>query len=97
MLFENSTLGSLSTDNTYVFAVDDLAVPPPPQFQNGMGFDGRFNHGFGGLNAEVQDAIMHSRLQAFELTTGKLKWVLGGRGEKGSTRMAAWSRKRRST
>lgn len=83
LIFENSTVGSLSTDNSYVFAVDDLAVPPPAQFQNGMAFDGRFNPGYGGFGPEVQDAILHSRLQAFELATGKLKWELGGRGDKG--------------
>src|SRR5262249_40720026 len=29
-LFENSTIGTLSTDNKYVYIVDDLALPPHP-------------------------------------------------------------------
>jgi outer membrane protein assembly factor BamB len=31
IVFENSVIGSLSADSSFVYAVDDLAVPPPPQ------------------------------------------------------------------
>ena len=34
IIFENSTIGSLSTDNVRVYAVDDLGIPPHP---NGQG------------------------------------------------------------
>jgi hypothetical protein len=79
LLLENSVLGTLSTDGNFVFAVEDLAVPPP-----------LFRHPFARVEdprtawgAEIADAIGHNRLQAFELaTTGKLKWELGGKPEK---------------
>lgn len=77
ILFENSTLGTLSTDNQLVFAVDDLALPPHPQFLQQFMWGGRPNYG------ELEDAVNHNKLVAIELETGKLKWQLGGRGEKG--------------
>jgi len=80
MLFENSTIGTMSTDGTLLFAVEDLAVPPPPQFAVG---NGQFNPGVNALGEEVVKAIAHSKLQAFDLLSGKLKWELGGIGEKG--------------
>jgi outer membrane protein assembly factor BamB len=77
MVFENSTYGSLSADANYVYAVEDLQVPPPATL-NGD-FPGRFPGQMGGrVNPpEVTDAIEHSRLQAFEISTGKVKWELG--------------------
>ncbi len=76
-LFENSTVGTLSTDGTYVYAVDDLAIAPPPQVEVNPGFNqGAFVH----PSAQVADAIAGSRLQAFDLVTGKLKWELGLKG-----------------
>jgi outer membrane protein assembly factor BamB len=73
--FENSTIGALSTDNTLVYAVEDLAVPPPPN--PNMNFNPGYNP-YGAYSAIVNQAIQHSRLQAFDLATGKLKWELGG-------------------
>jgi outer membrane protein assembly factor BamB len=73
-LFGNSTVGTMSSDGKYVFAVDDLQVLPPilnPQFGQPQP-----------LQAGVSDALEHNRLEAFELTTGKLRWEVGGRGEK---------------
>src|SRR5262249_45251803 len=32
VLFENSTVGTLSSDGTRVYYVDDVAAPPPPKF-----------------------------------------------------------------
>ncbi len=73
-VFENSVLGALSTDGANVYAVEDLAVPPPARMNN-------FNFG-PNFGAEVNDAIHSNRLQAYELATnGKLKWELGGRGK----------------
>jgi outer membrane protein assembly factor BamB/predicted negative regulator of RcsB-dependent stress response len=74
IVFENSVLGSLSTDGTLVYAVDDLAVPPP--LGDHTDDNPAVNYG-----AEVKDAIQCNRLQASDLAThGKLKWELGGRG-----------------
>src|SRR5262249_13399353 len=39
VLFENSAVGTLSHDNKFVYVVDDLALPPHPNFMysfNGM-------------------------------------------------------------
>jgi outer membrane protein assembly factor BamB len=81
LFWENSTLGTLSTDGAYVYAIDDLALPPHPTFIMTNGMNGGFQGGqmnFGRL----QDAVYHSVLRAFELeTNGKLVWQLGGRGE----------------
>src|SRR5262249_24676103 len=82
LLLENSTTGTLSTDNEFVYVVEDFTVPPPRQA--GM----QFNPGFqpqpgGAYSQEISDAVAHSRLQAYELSTnGKLKWELGSLGEK---------------
>src|SRR5262249_3862865 len=61
-----------------VYAVDDLALPPHPNFLQ--------NFAWGGGQPsflELDDAVKHSELMAIELDTGKLKWQVGGRGEKG--------------
>jgi outer membrane protein assembly factor BamB/tetratricopeptide (TPR) repeat protein len=82
LLFENSTVNTLSSDGQYVYFVEDLAVPPPPQPNfNNMGF----NPGMPADNndKDTQDAIGHSRLYALDLMrTGALTWVAGD-AEKG--------------
>jgi outer membrane protein assembly factor BamB len=77
IVFENSTLGTLSSDGTRVYVVEDLAVPPP-FIQN---FNGgwpqpqpQVRHG-----KEIDDAVAHSELYAYDLYSGVLKWRLGGR------------------
>jgi outer membrane protein assembly factor BamB len=84
ILFENSTVGTLSTDGQFVYAVEDLAVPPPPHAANmNMGFNPNVQQN-SNYSPEVQDAINHNRLQAFSLATnGKLTWELGSPDEKG--------------
>src|SRR5262249_2363852 len=64
-----------------VFAVEDLTVPPyvPPNQQ----FPGQPQPGMiPGFTGALTDAIAHNRLQAFDLTTGKLVWEQGGRAAK---------------
>jgi outer membrane protein assembly factor BamB len=80
VLFENSTIGTLSTDNTYAYVVDDLAVSPPPNQQDFNQF--QQPGGYVRNSDKVTAAIGASRLQAYDLATGKLKWELGGSGEK---------------
>jgi outer membrane protein assembly factor BamB/tetratricopeptide (TPR) repeat protein len=75
LLFENSTTGTLSADNARVYSVDDLVLPPHPNGQPLMQLQWGQQASFGAL----QDAVYHSRLQAFDLATGKLVWELGGR------------------
>ncbi len=79
ILFENSTVGTLSTDGRFVYAVDDLAVLPPDKLDPGFG--GRNDDGH--FSREIQEAISASRLQIFELSTnGKLVYESGDGDEK---------------
>jgi hypothetical protein len=80
LLYENSTIGTLSTDGKYVFLVEDLELPPHPQSDPMQQLDWGQRPSFG----KFHEALFHSRLQAFDLESGKFKWELGGRGsEKG--------------
>src|SRR5207253_664923 len=58
-----------------VFAIDDLALPPHPQFLAQFMWGGRPNFG------DLENEVNHNKLVAIELDTGKLKWQLGGRAE----------------
>jgi outer membrane protein assembly factor BamB len=76
IVIENSVLGGLSTDGQRVYAVDDLAVPPyVQQFMGGWGGQPQFPWG-----QKVNDAMAHSKLQAYDLGSGKLIWEVGGVG-----------------
>jgi tetratricopeptide (TPR) repeat protein len=79
LLAENSTLGTLSTDGAYVFAVDDLAVPPPDSKADQYDRRRDLQYGY-----ELSDAVAASRLQAFEAAVGKLKWEVGGKSREGA-------------
>ena len=76
LIYENSTLGTLSTDNHLVFFIDDLALPPHPQFMQNFMWGGQPNFG------ALADAVSHNRLLAVGLGSGKRVWQAGGRGEK---------------
>jgi outer membrane protein assembly factor BamB len=77
MVFENSAVGTFSNDAKFVYVIEDFQVSPPvtyeqtgtPPAPRAAGFPGSFA-------AEIDDAVRHSRLQAFEIATGKLKWEL---------------------
>lgn len=78
ILFENSTVGTLSTDGQFVYVVEDLAVPPTPaqNFNNGMFFPGGMPNQ-ASLGTELEEAVAHNKLYALSLTsTGKLTWEL---------------------
>lgn len=83
LVFENSVYGTLSTDNTYVYAVEDLAVPPPPQMPM-YGWGGPGMPGPGAqYGEELGKALVHSKLHAYNLARGgALAWEIGGVGEK---------------
>jgi hypothetical protein len=74
MLYENSVVGTLSTDNARVYVVDDLFLPPysPGIPWNGPMVmpNGRPQQLFGNLS----EAASHNRLQAYDLHAGKLRW-----------------------
>jgi outer membrane protein assembly factor BamB len=74
MLYENSTVGTLSTDNRFVYAVDDLVLPPHPYSNQMQQLQWGQPANFGVLDK----AVHHNRLQAFDLQTqGKQVWDLG--------------------
>jgi outer membrane protein assembly factor BamB/tetratricopeptide (TPR) repeat protein len=73
LLFDNSTVGSLSSDNVRVYMVDDLALPPHPMFIQQMFGGGQPQFG------KLQSLIEHSALQAIDLDSGKLLWERGAR------------------
>ncbi len=78
ILMENTVVGSLSTDNVRVYAVEDFQVPP--YNPNGQ----RMQPGGGGGPAgALGDAMNHNRLQAIDLDSGKLLWEIGSTGAKG--------------
>jgi len=68
IVFENSTISTLSTDNTNVYAVDDLPVPPFVQQFQQQPFLGP---------PELAKAAQGSKLQAYNIKSGKLIWELG--------------------
>jgi outer membrane protein assembly factor BamB len=70
LLFENSTIGTLSCDHKCVYALDDLAVPPPP---------GNIYAPFT-MNMQAQAAsdmkplVMRNNLVAYKIVGGKIDW-----------------------
>lgn len=79
LLFENPLLGCLSHDGQNVYAVDDLAVPPPPMLTD---------PNFGGFQpvmpttvSKLSEPINSNILTAMDLQTGKVVWTLGGRSQ----------------
>jgi outer membrane protein assembly factor BamB len=68
-LFENSVLGSLSTDGQRVFFVDDLVLPPSVNKMFGV------QQQFGPLT----EAVNRNTLKCLNLETGKMPWELGGK------------------
>jgi outer membrane protein assembly factor BamB len=78
ILFENSTVGTLSTDGQFVYVIEDLAIPPTPQINvnNGIFFPGQVQNQ-ASLGPELEEAVSHNKLYALSLTsTGKLTWEL---------------------
>jgi outer membrane protein assembly factor BamB len=71
-LYENSVLGTLSSDGSKVYAVEDLALPPHPN-QIMMDQNGQKRY-FGPL----KEAIYHNKLRALDLATGAIAWDVGG-------------------
>ncbi len=75
VLFENSTVGTLSADSKQVYAIEDLAVVPTIEMA------GRLLLNMDNVTSmNPLDAVQHNRLHAHDLLTGKYRWQLGGRG-----------------
>jgi outer membrane protein assembly factor BamB len=78
VLFGNAVVGTLSTDGTRVYAVDDLAIPPyrNPTFPRGRW---RQEQAWPDFGPGLTDAAYHSRLFALDLASGNPSWKVGGR------------------
>jgi tetratricopeptide (TPR) repeat protein len=74
LVYENTLVGTLSTDHRLVYAVDDLSVPSPmPLFNPFNGFPNQ-----GQADNKIRGWVMGNSLQAFDIHTGKNTWRLGG-------------------
>src|SRR5262249_39804488 len=74
VLLENSVLGTLSTDLSRAYAVDDRRVPPHPNCVQNQNLGGGAVTVAGGRNELVQRSL----LRAYDLDNGKLLWEAGG-------------------
>jgi outer membrane protein assembly factor BamB len=73
VMFENSTVGSLSHDGQRVYFVDDLTIPPHPGLIASANFGNHVSF------APFTDEVHFSRLTAVELETGRQVWSIGER------------------
>ena len=77
-LFENSTVGALTADNTMVYAVDDLALPIPPQFLEPSALWSNASY----VSYELKRLVMQNKLRAHDISSGKFVWELGSIADK---------------
>ncbi|HVS35009.1 MAG TPA: PQQ-binding-like beta-propeller repeat protein [Gemmataceae bacterium] len=66
ILFENTTIGTISVDGDFAYTVADLAVPKPPTLRM-QNFPGQPVNQFG-WPQDLVDAISHNHLMAFDLS-----------------------------
>jgi outer membrane protein assembly factor BamB/tetratricopeptide (TPR) repeat protein len=78
LLYENSTVGTLSTDSRNVYAVDDLAVPIPPKYLMQQPVNFWSNSAF--VHETIKPLVKGNTLWAFEIPSGKIKWKHPGPG-----------------
>ncbi|VTR94908.1 oxidoreductase : Pyrrolo-quinoline quinone OS=Pirellula staleyi (strain ATCC 27377 / DSM 6068 / ICPB 4128) GN=Psta_4175 PE=4 SV=1: PQQ_2 [Gemmata massiliana] len=75
IFYENPLIGSLAHDGQSVYFVDDLAITPPPVFNNpefGINNGPQFRH-----SGDLAGMVRAGRLAAVDLRSGNLKWELG--------------------
>jgi outer membrane protein assembly factor BamB/tetratricopeptide (TPR) repeat protein len=77
ILFENAQVGSLSHDNSLVYFVDDMALPPHPNQIMQFGWNGQAM-----MFGSFTDQVLSNTLRAVELDSGRIKWIIGGRNPK---------------
>jgi tetratricopeptide (TPR) repeat protein/outer membrane protein assembly factor BamB len=71
LIYENSLIGTLSTDHHLVYAVDDLSVPAPPNLIPQL----QWNPGL--MPGGVKRLVFQNSLRAYDVQTGKEVWWLG--------------------
>ena len=77
LVFENTTIGAISTDRDQIYYIEDLAVPPPDhvlQVQPNFGMVQTAPT----LPDKTHKLVMQNSLNAIDVKTGLLKWCLGG-------------------
>jgi outer membrane protein assembly factor BamB len=72
LLYENSTVGTLSTDSRNVYAVDDLAVPIPPKYLMQQPVNFWNNSAF--VHESIKPLVKGNTLWAFNIPSGKIEW-----------------------
>lgn len=75
ILYENPLIGTLSHDGQNVYFVDDVAITPPPVFNNpnfGIVGQPQFRH-----SGALASMVRAGRLAAVDMRTGSLRWELG--------------------
>ena len=75
ILYENPLIGSISHDGQNVYFVDDVAVTPPPVFNNpnfGVNMGPQFRQ-----HGDLADMVRAGRLAAVNMKTGNVMWELG--------------------
>lgn len=73
-LYENTTIGAISSDHRNVYGVDDLAIPAPANMFQQFAF----NNGMPNvLSQDLKPLVMQNSLYAIDIATGALKWTLG--------------------
>jgi outer membrane protein assembly factor BamB len=75
VLFENSVNGTVVTDGSRAYEIDDLLLPPHPLLQFNFNFGMGVRPNYGHLN----DQAYRSSLKVFDLESFKLLWEIGGR------------------
>lgn len=75
ILYENPLIGSLSHDGQNVYFVDDIAITPPPVFNNpdfGIMQGPQYRQ-----SGDLADMVRAGRLAAVDIKSGNLRWELG--------------------
>lgn len=71
LVYENTLHGTLATDHHYVYAIDDLAIPCPPNTFQSVWSQPQ------GLPQELKSLILQNSLHAYDLRTGLFRFKLG--------------------
>jgi outer membrane protein assembly factor BamB len=79
LLFENSTVGTLTTDNRNIYAVDDLALPIPPNY---LAPNFNFANSAMTVHESLKKLVQENKLRAFNIDSGKIAWELSGDANK---------------
>ena len=68
IIYENSLIGTLSTDNRLVYAIEDLGIPAAPNMMQALNQPQQVN---------LKSCVLQNVLSAFDVNSGKYVWKLG--------------------